>query len=212
MGWVFPIIRKEKTSTLPTWRGVWEKGKLLEKTAGVAESSGRLQVSVKPKILRVDWEAMARMKFVDSWLTIPETHRKRQRCSRRGADRTQLSKIALPSACDVRALFRENKNLLETYYRLPDSAWEVRKNTLTWDDIFYYLWNIWLYSWKQSFIVLLNKILVKLVCGGHSGRNMAAVASSRWMLHIGGGWGDSPFCVKCFKYPEKHYINNNTNN
>ncbi len=26
------------------------------------------------------------------------------------------------------------------------------------------------------------------------------------MLHIGGGWGDSPF-VKRFKYPENRYIN-----
>ncbi len=38
----------------PTWRGVWEKEKLLERAAGVAESSGRIQVSVKPKMLRVD--------------------------------------------------------------------------------------------------------------------------------------------------------------
>ncbi len=36
---------------------------------------------------------------------------------------------------------------------------------------------------------------------------MAAVASSRWMLHIGGGWGYSPFYVKRFEYPEKCYIN-----
>ncbi len=151
MGWVFPIIRNDKTSTLPTCRGVWEKGKLLERTAGVAESSGQIQITVKPKILRVDWEAMARMRFADSWLTIPETHRKWQRCSRRGADRTQFSKIALPFACDVRALLRENKNVLETYYRLPYSTWEVRENTLTWDDILLYLWNKLLYSWKQSF-------------------------------------------------------------
>ncbi len=68
--------------------------------------------------------------------------------------------IALPSVFDGRALLRENKNALETYYRLPDSAWEVRKNRLTWDDFVIYVWNIWLYSWKQSFIVLLSKILV----------------------------------------------------
>ncbi len=36
---------------------------------------------------------------------------------------------------------------------------------------------------------------------------MAAVASFRWMLHIGGGWGYSPFYVKRFEYPEKCYIN-----
>ncbi len=46
----------------PTWRGVWEKEKLLERAAGVAESSGRIQVSVKPKMLRVDCKEKAEMK------------------------------------------------------------------------------------------------------------------------------------------------------
>jgi len=46
----------------PTWRGVWEKEKLLERPAGVAESSGRIQVSVKPKMLRVDCKEKAEMK------------------------------------------------------------------------------------------------------------------------------------------------------
>ncbi len=46
---------------------------------------------------------------------------------------------------------------------------------------------------------------------------MAAVASSRWILYIGGGWGDPPHNVQCFEYllwvllfvlyPEKRYIN-----
>ncbi len=36
---------------------------------------------------------------------------------------------------------------------------------------------------------------------------MAAVTSSRWMLHIGGCWGDSPFYVKRFECIEKRYIN-----
>ncbi len=31
------------------------------------------------------------------------------------------------------------------------------------------------------------------------------------MLHIGGGWGDPPFYVKRFKYPENRYINAITN-
>ncbi len=44
-------------------------------------------------------------------------------------------------------------------FSLPDFAWEVRKKHLL-EMIFLYLWNILLYSWKQSFIVLLNKILV----------------------------------------------------
>ncbi len=46
----------------PTWRGEWEKEKLLERAAGVAESSGRIQVSVKPKMLRVDCKEKAEMK------------------------------------------------------------------------------------------------------------------------------------------------------
>ncbi len=46
---------------------------------------------------------------------------------------------------------------------------------------------------------------------------MAAVASSRWMLHTGGGRGDPPHNVKRFEFLEKHYINvmnyyNNNNN
>ncbi len=36
---------------------------------------------------------------------------------------------------------------------------------------------------------------------------MAAVASSRWMLHIGGGCGDPPYYVKRFEFLEKRYIN-----
>ncbi len=64
MGWVFPIVRHEQTSapTLPTWRGVWEKEKLLDRAAGVAESSGWIQVSVKPKMLSVDCKEKAEMK------------------------------------------------------------------------------------------------------------------------------------------------------
>ncbi len=46
----------------PTWRGVWEKDKLLESAAGVAESSGRIQVSVKAKMLSVDCKEKAEMK------------------------------------------------------------------------------------------------------------------------------------------------------
>ncbi len=46
----------------PTWRGVWEKDKLLERAAGVAESSGRIQVSVKHKMLSVDCKEKAEMK------------------------------------------------------------------------------------------------------------------------------------------------------
>ncbi len=47
----------------PTWRGVWEKENLLERAAGVAESSGRIQVSFKPKMLSVDFKEKAEMKF-----------------------------------------------------------------------------------------------------------------------------------------------------
>ncbi len=48
--------------TRPTWRGVWEKDKLLERAAGVAESSGRIQVSVKPKIPSMDCREKAERK------------------------------------------------------------------------------------------------------------------------------------------------------
>jgi len=47
-------MRVPEPPPLPDWRGVWEKDKLLERAAGVAESSGWIQVSVKPRILRVE--------------------------------------------------------------------------------------------------------------------------------------------------------------
>ncbi len=50
------------TPPRPTWRGVWEKEKLLERAAGVAESSKRIQVSVKPKMLSVDCKEKVEMK------------------------------------------------------------------------------------------------------------------------------------------------------
>ncbi len=37
-------------------------------------------------------------------------------------------------------------------------------------------------------------------------RTMAAVASSRWMLHIGGGWGDSRLLCKALWVPRKSAI------
>ncbi len=53
--------------------------------------------------------------FVDSWLTIPQTHWERRRCSRRSRDGAQVSRIALSSACDVRSRLRDNRNGLETH-------------------------------------------------------------------------------------------------
>ncbi len=50
--------------------------------------------------------------------------------------------------------------------------------------------------WLASSICLLSTN--KLVCGGGSG--------AVW-LHTGGGWGDTPFYVKCFECLEKRYIN-----
>ncbi len=201
MGWVFPIIRNEKTSTLPTCQGVWEKGKLFERQAGVAESSGQIQVTVKPKILRVDWEAIARMKFVDRWLTIPETHRKWQRCSKRGADRTQFSKIALPFACDVRALLRGEQECIGNI--LPPTWLYLRgKEKYTYLRLYFF------YITEINYCILENNLLLcywlKYYLAGvwwAFWRNMAAVTSSRWMLH---SWDwDSPFHVKRFEYPEK---------
>ncbi len=40
------------------YKKVWEKEKLSESAAGVAESSGRIQVSVRPKMLSAVWEAI----------------------------------------------------------------------------------------------------------------------------------------------------------
>ncbi len=48
---------------------------------------------------------------------------------------------------------------------------------------------IWVLHWLASSLCLLSTS--KLVCGGRSG----AVTSSRWMLHIGGGWGDIPLAM-----------------
>ncbi len=45
----------------------------------------------------------------------------------------------LPSACDVRALLTENKNVLDIYYRLPDSAWAKYTDL---KFFFLYLWNM----------------------------------------------------------------------
>ncbi len=42
-------------------------------------------------------------------MTIPESHRERG-CSRRCRDGVQVSRITLPSACDVRAWSRDNRN------------------------------------------------------------------------------------------------------
>ncbi len=62
VGWVFPIVWNEQTSAPTpanlTW-GVRER----EFAAGVAGSSGRIQVSVKPKMLSVDFKKKAEMKF-----------------------------------------------------------------------------------------------------------------------------------------------------
>ncbi len=64
MGWVFPIVWNEQTSA-PTpanlpW-GVREREIVSESSRG-AESSGRIQVSVKPKMLSVDCKEKAEIK------------------------------------------------------------------------------------------------------------------------------------------------------
>ncbi len=66
----------------------------------------------KPKMLRVDCKEKAEMKsaLLTAGLTIPESHRERKRCSRRCRDVAQVSRITLPSACDVRAWSRDNRN------------------------------------------------------------------------------------------------------
>ncbi len=42
---------------------------------------------------------------------------KKKRCSRICRDRAQVSRITLPSACDVRAWLRDNRNGLKTHDR-----------------------------------------------------------------------------------------------
>ncbi len=56
---------------------------------------------------------------------------------------------------------------------------------------------IWVLHWLASSLCLLSTS--KLVCGGRSG----SVTSSRWMLHIGGGWGVSPLQCKALWVPRK---------
>ncbi len=99
-----------------TWRGVWEKDKLLERAAGVAESSGRIQVSVKPKMLRVDCKEKAEIKsalLTADWQFHKPTEKEGGAVAEveNGA---QVSRIVLPSACNVRSRLRDNRNGFET--------------------------------------------------------------------------------------------------
>ncbi len=55
---------------LPIVRGVWEKVKLVERAAGVAVSSGFIQVSVRAMRLRPEWVAIEGIKsalFTADW-------------------------------------------------------------------------------------------------------------------------------------------------
>ncbi len=55
---------------LPIVRGVWEKVKLVERAAGVAVSSGLIQVSVRAMRLRPEWVAIEGIKsalFTADW-------------------------------------------------------------------------------------------------------------------------------------------------
>lgn len=63
MGWVFPIVRNEQTrAPTPTNLTGGVREREIERAAGVAESSGRIQVSVKPKMLSVEFKEKAEMK------------------------------------------------------------------------------------------------------------------------------------------------------
>ncbi len=59
------------------------------------------------------------------------------------------------------------------------------------------VWFISLLNYGDTENVLINHILLVIIC------NMAAVASSRWMLHTGGGWGDPPLLCKALWVPRK---------
>ncbi len=90
----------------------WEK-KLLESAAGVAESSGRIQVSVGSKMLSAVWEALAGIR---SALLTADWQIQRPIEKERGKEEdVRVSKIALPSMFDIRALLWDNRNVLETH-------------------------------------------------------------------------------------------------
>ncbi len=61
-------------------RGVWEKEKLLESAAGVALSSGLIQVSLRAMRFSLEMTSNGsnEISFVDSRLTIPETNKKKK--------------------------------------------------------------------------------------------------------------------------------------
>ncbi len=184
---------------------MWEKGKLLERSAGVAESSGWIQVKVKPKILRVDWEW--------SLLTV-DWQFQRPTKMRGAAEEVQIGRSLARLRCCLRVMLERcwertwmYCKLMFTYYHPPDSAWAVRKNTLTWEDFFLISLKCMIVFLITIFYCTIEYNISKAGVCWEFWHNMAAVASSRWMLLIGGGWGDSPFHVKRFEYPEKRYIN-----
>ncbi len=73
---------------------------MLERAAGVAESSGGIQVSVKPKMLRVDCKEKAEMK--SALLTADlKFQRAIEKESGVVEDVAKVSRITMPSACDV---------------------------------------------------------------------------------------------------------------
>ena len=63
---------------LPVKRGEWENEKLLESAAGVAVSSGLIQVSVRAMRFSLECNRSNKICFVYSKLAIPETNRKRK--------------------------------------------------------------------------------------------------------------------------------------
>ncbi len=119
MGWVFQLLemRRPVPSPFLTWQGCEEKEKLLERAAGVAESSGRIQVSVKPKMLSAVWEAIAGIRsalLTADWQFQRPTEKERGIKEEVQIER-RWARLRLPSAFDVRALLWDNRNVLETH-------------------------------------------------------------------------------------------------
>ncbi len=82
---------------------------MLERAAGVAESSGRIQVSVKPKMQSMDCREKAERR--SALLTADGQFQRameKEKCVVEDVEIGQVSRITLPSACDVRAWLRDN--------------------------------------------------------------------------------------------------------
>ncbi len=120
----------------PTWRGVWEKEKLLERAAGVAESSGRIQVSVKPKMLSVDCKEKAEMK--SALLTADWQFQKPTEKERGAVEDVEIGSRLARMRCRLRVMVERGwettgmfwKHMMEVERKMTEkeSVWREDKN------------------------------------------------------------------------------------